>query len=166
MKPFGLFKAKKGPVTDTKELRIDCRQCGEPSISSKDCLRCICESIVRFGDPERIILRSGVETEYSQESAGILRGISDIFCRTSVGRDGRRCTDCVLSRESLEEEKWADLSFGNIDEIIDRLGKVFVDCPDRQDCITDAERYFTMLRERFERISDEAVMTAYKIVGD
>ena len=166
MKAFGLFKIRKEPVTESKDLRIDCRQCGEPSISRTTCLRCIGESIVVFGEPERIILRSGIETEYSHESAEILRKISEIFCRSSVGRDGRRCSGCVLSRESLEDEKWVDLSFDNIDEIIDRLGKVYIDCPDCQDCITDAERYFTMLRERLENLSNEAVMTAYRIVGD
>ena len=166
MKAFGLFKTKKVPVIESKDLRIDCRQCGEPSIARTTCLRCIGESIVRFGEPERIILRSGIETEYSRESAEILRKISEVFCRTSVGRDGRHCSGCILSRESLENEKWADLSFDNFDEIIDRLGKVYIDCPDCQDCISDAERYFGMIRERFEVLSNDAVMTAYKIVGD
>ena len=72
MKAFGLFKTKKEPVIESKDLRIDCRQCGEPSIGKASCLRCIGESIVRFGEPERIILRSGIETEYSHESAEIL----------------------------------------------------------------------------------------------
>ena len=166
MKAFGLFKTKKESAIESKDLRIDCRQCGEPSIGKALCLRCIGESIVRFGEPEKIVLRSGIETEYSHESAEILRRISDVFCKTSVGRDGRHCTGCVLSRESLEDEKWIDLSFDNIDEILDRLSKVYVDCPDSQDCISDAERYFTMLRERFEKLSNDAVMTAYKIVGD
>ena len=165
MKSFGLFKTKKEPVIESKDLRIDCRQCGEPSIGRPGCLRCIGESIVHFGEPERIILRSGIETEYSHESAEMLRKISDLFCRTSAGRDGKGCRDCVLSRESLEEEKWVDISFENIDEIIDRLGKVYVDCPDCQECISDAERYFMMIREKLETLSNDAVMTAFKIVG-
>ena len=151
---FGLFKTKKELVIDNKDLRIDCRKCGEPSISNVSCLRCIGTSIVRFGEPERITLRSG-----------ILRRVSDVFCRTSVGKDDRRCRGCVLSRESLEDEKWADLSFDNIDEIMDRLGKVYVDCPESQECIAAAESYFTMLRDRLEALSNEAVVTAYRIVG-
>ena len=162
---FGLFKTKKEPVIDNKDLRIDCRKCGEPSISNVSCLRCIGTSIVRFGEPERITLRSGTETEFSNEAAGILRRVSDVFCRTSVGKDDRRCRGCVLSRESLEDEKWADLSFYNIDEIMDRLGKVYVDCPESQECIAAAESYFTMLRDRLEALSNEAVVTAYRIVG-
>ena len=161
-----LFRTKKEPAIESKDLRIDCRQCGEPSIGRAACLRCIGESIVRFGEPERIILRSGIETEYSHESAEILRRISDTFCKTSVGRDGRHCSGCVLSTESLEDEKWVELSFDNIDEILDRLGKVYIDCPDCQDCISDAERYFVMLREKLEKLTKDAVMTAYKIVGD
>ena len=163
---FGLFKTKKESVIESKDLRIDCRLCGEPSIGSAACLRCIGESIVRFGEPERITLRSGIETEYSHESAEILRKISDAFCKTSIGRDGKHCSGCVLSRESLEDEKWVDLSFDNIDEILDRLGKVYIDCPDCQDCISDAERYFIMLREKLEKLCNDAVMTAFKIVGD
>ncbi len=162
---FGLFKTKKDPVIDEKDLRIDCRQCGEPSISSSSCLRCIGSSIVRFGEPERIILRSGTEIEYSDETAGILRRVSDVFCKTSVGRDDRRCRGCVLSRESLEDEKWADLSTENIDEIIDRLGKVYVDCPEAQGCIAQAESYFAILRDRLEALSNDALVAAYRIVG-
>lgn len=166
MELMGLFKTKKRPVIESKDLRIDCRQCGDPSIGKAACLRCIGESIVRFGEPERIILRSGIEIEYSHESAEILRRISDAFSKTSVGRDGKHCSGCVLSSESLEDEKWADLSFENIDDILDRLGKVYIDCPYCQDCVSDAERYFVMLREKLERLSNDALMTAYRIVGD
>ena len=166
MKLLEAFRTKKGPVIESKDLHIDCRQCGEPSIGRTACLRCIGDSIVRFGEPERIILRSGIETEYSHESAEILRKVSEIFSRTSVGRDGRHCSGCVLSRDSLEDEKWTDLSPENIDEILDRLGKVYVDCHDSQECISDAERYFTMLGERLASLSNDAVMTAYRIVGD
>ena len=161
---LGLFKEKK-PVNDSKDLHIDCRQCGEPSIGRIGCLRCIGESIVRFGDPKRIILRSGAETEYSQESVQILRGISDIFCRTSVGRDDRRCTGCVLSRASLEEEKWADLSLDNIDEIIDTLSNVYIDCKECQTCVSEADSYFRMLRDRLADLSEDAARVAYRIVG-
>ena len=162
---FGCFKTKNEPVVRTKDLRIDCRQCGEPSIAKTSCIRCIGESIVRFGEPERIILRSGVEREFSPETVEILRRISDAFCRTAVGMDGKRCQGCVLSQESLEDEKWYDLSFENFDELIDRLGKVYLECPQCQNCISDAQRYFTIVREKLEGLSKDAAMVAYKIVG-
>ena len=82
-----------------------------------------------------------------------------------MGRSGRGCDRCVLSRASLEDEKWADLSFENIDEILDTLSKVYIDCQECQTCISDADSYFRMLRERLERISDEAAKMAYRIVG-
>ena len=162
---FGRFKTKEEPVTRTNDLRIDCRQCGEPSIAKPSCVRCIGESILRFGEPERIILRSGVEREFSSETVELLRRISDAFCRTSVGMAGRRCNGCVLSQESLENEKWADLSFENFDELIDRLGKVFLECPQCQNCIRDAQRYFELAKDKLEGLSKEAAKTAYKIVG-
>ena len=162
---FGRFKTKDEPVLRTDELRIDCRNCGEPSLAKAACLRCIGQSIVRFGEPERIILRSGVEREFSPETVELLRRISDAFCRTAVGLDGRKCSDCVLSRSSLEDEKWADLSFENFDELIDRLGKVFLECPRCQDCIADAQRYFDMARDKLEGLTKDAAMVAYKIVG-
>ena len=162
---FGRFKTKEEPVNRTNDLRIDCRQCGEPSIAKASCIRCIGESIVRFGEPERIILRSGVEREFSQETVELLRRISDAFCRTSVGMTGRRCSGCVLSQESLENEKWADLSFENFDELIDRLGKVFLECSQCQNCISDAQRYFGILKDRLEGLSKDAAVAAYRIVG-
>ena len=162
---FGRFRTKKAPVKDNDDLRIDCRGCGEPSIANPSCVRCIGESIVRFGEPERIILRSGVEREFSPETVELLRKFSDSLCKTSVGLNGRRCSGCVLSRQSLEDEKWADISIENIDEIIERLGKVYIDCPQCQTCVSDAERYFRMIREKMESLSKDAAMVAYKIVG-
>lgn len=162
---FGHFKTKNKPVMRSEDLRIDCRGCGRPELGSAVCVRCICESIVRFGEPGRIILRSGSEEEFSRETVDLLRKISDSFCRTSVGRDGKRCEGCVLSRASLEDDKWTDLSFENIDEIIDTLGKVYIDCPECQTCISDAESYFRMLRERLIGLSEEAARIAYRIVG-
>lgn len=158
--------AKKGPVYSDDILRIDCRSCGEPSLGESRCIRCIGTSMVIFGDPGRVILRSGVEREYSDDAVELLRKISDAFCRTSVGRTDRRCSNCVLCRQSLEDEKWADLSLENIDEIRDRLGKVFLECPESQYCIADAERYFSILREKLEGLSEEAMKVAYRIVGD
>ncbi len=162
---FGRFKAKKEPLSKGDELRIDCRNCGDPDLGDAACVRCICESIVRFGEPGRIILRSGSEQEFSRETVDLLRKISDSFCRTSVGRSGRRCEGCVLSRTSLEDEKWADLSFENIDEILETLSKVYIDCPECQTCISDADSYFRMLRESLAGLSEEAAMIAYRIVG-
>ena len=165
MKSIGRFKTRKAPAVTNDDLHIDCRTCGEPELGNTVCVRCICESIVRFGEPTRIILRSGPEAEFSRETVDLLRKISDSFCRTSVGRDGRRCAGCVLSRASLEEEKWAELSFENIDEILDTLGKVFIDCPECQTCVSDAESYFAMLRERLTGMSEDAARIAYRIVG-
>ena len=158
--------AKDGPVYNDDILRIECGTCGEPTLSDAKCIRCIGSSIVRFGDPGRIILHSGVEREYSDDAVDLLRKISDAFCRTSAGRTDRKCMNCVLCRQSLEDEKWADLSLENLDEIIDRLGKVFLECPESQHCIEDAERYFIILREKLVKLSEEAVRVAYKIVGD
>ena len=158
--------AKKGPVRNDDILRIDCGACGEPSLGDARCIRCIGDSMVRFGDPGRIILRSGVEREYSDDAVDLLRRISDAFCRTSAGRTDRKCMNCVLSRQSLEEEKWADLSLENLDEIVDTLGKVFLECSESQHCIEDAERYFVILREKLEKLSEEAVRVAFRIVGD
>ena len=162
---FKQLTKKKVPVKGSEGLIIDCRKCGTPSIDDAECLRCIGDSIVRFGEPDRITLRSNVVKEYTQETVELLRRISDAFCRTSVGKDCKECRDCVLSRESLENEKWADFSLDNIDEIIDRLGKVYLDCPDCQDCISSAERYFMILRGKMEDITNEAVKAAYRIVG-
>ena len=158
--------AKNGPIYNDDTLRIDCGACGEPSLGDARCIRCIGSSIVKFGDPGRIIFRSGVEREYSDDAVDLLRRITDAFCRTSVGRTDRKCTNCVLCRQSLEEEKWADLSLENLDEIIDRLEKVFLECPESQQCIVDAERYFIILREKLEKLSEEAVRVAFRIVGD
>ena len=156
---------RRADVNDTSVLNIDCRNCEQPDLGNIACLRCIGDSIVRFGDPERIILRSGVEEEFPREVVDLLREISDAFCRTTVGMDGRRCSDCVLSRDSLEEEKWSDLSLDNIDEIMDRLSKVYLECQQCQTCISDAQRYFSILRDKLEMLSKDAAMVAFKIVG-
>ncbi|MBO4552642.1 MAG: hypothetical protein J5673_05535 [Candidatus Methanomethylophilaceae archaeon] len=146
-------------------LHIECRGCSEPCLGDSGCVRCICEHIVRFGEPERISLRSGVTVEYSHETVELLRRLSDSFSRTSCGRSGRKCAGCVLSRESLEEEKWAELSVDNIDEIIGTLDKVYLECNMCQTCITEAKDYFEMLRMKLVALSEEAAKLAYRIVG-
>ena len=162
---FGRLKRKQITESRSNDLHIDCRKCGTPELSDAVCLRCICGSIVRFGEPDRIVLRSGSEIEFSCETVDLLRKITDSFSRTSVGREGRRCDGCVLSRPSLDDEKWAELSVENIDEIIDRLGKVYIDCPECQTCISDADSYFRILRDKLIVLSDDAAKLAYRIVG-
>ena len=159
------LKNKKEPVTKSDILHIDCRRCGTPELGNTVCVRCICDSIVRFGQPGRIILRSGSEKEISKETVDLLRRLSDSFSRTSVGKSGRKCDQCVLSRASLDDEKWAELSYENIDDILETLGNVYIDCPQCQTCISDAESYFSMLRERLGGLSEEAARIAYRIVG-
>ena len=156
---------KKDDAKDDPVLRIDCRNCHEPSLGDIGCIRCLGCAIADHGSPERILLRTGTETELCRDTVEILRRISDSFCRTSIGRDGRRCSGCVLSSESLESEKWADFSVDNIDEILGRLDNVFVECQCRDECKADAIRYFSILRDRLEGISKDAAVAAYRIVG-
>lgn len=162
---FKLKKRNELPVTRNTEMHIDCRGCGEPNIGETRCVRCISESIVRFGEPERIILRSGVETELTDETVELLRKITDAFSRTSVGRKGRRCSGCVLSSASLEDEKWEELSTENIDDIIASLGKVFLKCSQCQTCILEAEGYFRILRDKLVLLNEDAAKIAFRIVG-
>lgn len=161
----GLFPKKKTAQED-RFLRIDCRGCDTvPDIGNIACIRCIGNNIVDFGEPERVLLRSGLESEFSSETVGILREISDVCCRTSVGKSGKRCDGCVLGKKSLEAEKWVDFSIENIDDVIERLSKVYVECPNGQVCVSEAKRYFIILKGKMECLSKEAAMAAYRIVG-
>lgn len=160
------FSRKNENASSDKALRIDCRGCmNEPDLGDVGCMRCVCGMIRDFGEPERIFLRTGTEMEYSGEAVNILREISDVFCRSSAGRTGRKCSQCILSKDSLESEKWADFSIENIDSIIDSLQSVYVECSRCGECTADAVRYFTILRAKLESISKEAAMAAYRIVG-
>lgn len=160
-----MIKNKLPPQTETT-LYVDCRTCGnEPDLGCTGCIKCLCGMIEQRGEQKSIILRSGTETQIEKDAVDVLNDIALDYTAIKAGRTEKQCAGCILSRESLESEKWVDLSLDNLDEIITRLDSVYVGCRWREECIIDAKNSFTQMRIGLENASKEAAKTAYKIVG-
>lgn len=161
-------KKKAGPALDGKTLVMDCRGCDlQPDYSEGDCIRCMCDLICVTGDPERILLRSGLETEYSGDAVRIVNGIASAYAMQSglETRNNERCATCGFSPIPMADRIWGSLSTDYIDGCINRLKNVVSENEQCDLCINRTRKTFEAIRDRLTETSKDALRSAYRIMG-
>lgn len=89
-------------------LVIDCRGCPvAPDPGSRECVACMVSSMCRAGGAERVILRTGRDTEVSGHAGAVLKELASLR-RWSVPADptAMRCRGCPASRKEVVELAW------------------------------------------------------------
>lgn len=90
-------------------LVIDCRGCRfTPVPGSGECISCMVESMCRAGSADRVVLRTGRDTEISGRAGKVLKEAASLR-RWSLPEDrpGGRCRGCPVSRCEVMGRAWA-----------------------------------------------------------
>ena len=96
-------------------LVIKCMDCGyRPDPGSLECFRCMVSRMYGSGGVQRVILRTGMDTEISGRSGQALRRISSLRRWSDpIGMPDRRCRSCPRSRTAVMDGLWG--SFPELD---------------------------------------------------
>lgn len=130
-----LGRGERGPSV-TREgdaLVIDCRGCRlTPVVHSEECIRCMVGAMCDHGGADRVVLRTGRDTEVSGSAARALRETASVR-RWSVRWDppGIRCRACPVSRERVMGAVWGAFPRGAVAGGRDVLA---AGAPPREEC--------------------------------
>ncbi len=89
-------------------LVLDCRGCRlTPVPHSDECIRCVLTAMCEAGGSERVVLRTGRDTEISGRAGRALRGVASIRSWSVPAEEPRgRCRVCPCSRASVIRTFW------------------------------------------------------------
>lgn len=90
-------------------LIIDCRGCRlRPVPGSEECIGCMVRSMCSAGGTDRIVLRTGTDTEVSGAAGRAIREAASMMRWTSACEKlPARCRACPASRARVMEAAWA-----------------------------------------------------------
>ncbi len=141
---------------DGNAMIIDCEGCGfAPEPGSKECLRCMVVNMSELSGTERIILRSGCDTEVSGRSADVVRRISSLK-RWSIPLESgeRKCRRCMHSRRAMMMNLWdgfPEMDFERAESVLE-MKLVKEEC---SRCHEMSQRALYQLRSDMERLVSE-----------
>jgi len=129
IKPIHLVIKKKNNDTYDAEIKedvlsINCRSCSKvPDIRSPGCMRCMVHHISRFGNAERIRLRTSRDLELFGPAAETLCEIAAFqwSATLSVNNGRKSCTGCNNSRSRIMDILWSEFPEPNFDSARGRL---------------------------------------------
>ena len=155
---FGGKEERRGPdslLTDGL-LVVDCRGCGyTPLPGTKECLGCMVRTMASAGSADRIVLRTGKDTEVSgragravQEAASIMRwSIPDPPPRG-------RCRMCPASRRTVMTAAWDAFPDG-FSGARALLGSAPPDRDECRACVATTSRLLDQTEDGLERIRSD-----------
>ena len=151
---------------DTKEnaelknarLFIDCRSCSNSPGMGQECVKCIVSKIVRFGEPERLLLRTSRDMEYRGEIIEILNKLAKAdMLANSVKPQGRgRCSSCSCEPSELIGGSWKTFPEPDMDTIRITLKRFRPETKECEDCVISTYRSV----EQLDYVLKDAVKTA------
>lgn len=94
---------------DGDALVIDCRGCPlTPVPGSDECIGCMVRCMCREGGADRVVLRTGRDTEVSGAAGRAIREAASLMRWTSASdRVSARCRGCPASREAVMDAAWS-----------------------------------------------------------
>lgn len=138
---------------------IDCRGCQlTPLPGSEECIGCIVREMSVNGTSDRIVLRTGRDTEISGRSGRCLRDMAGLM-RWSMPRESPkgRCSGCDASRYRVMERAWATFPKDGIGFAREMLGNGGHDTDQCRSCRESTARALDLLEERIGEIIDRMV---------
>ncbi|MFA6802916.1 MAG: hypothetical protein WC067_01635 [Candidatus Methanomethylophilaceae archaeon] len=129
-------------------------------------MKCICRRIFELGQPERILLSAGLDTEYSGDAVRIISEISSVYAINS-GDDKRKgkCATCRLSPVFLIDEVFASFQSEDTDFGICKLDNVVTGDESCDICVSRTKKILESVRDRLTETSRDALRSAYRIMG-
>lgn len=143
-----LAREEEGPdvTLDGDSLTIDCRECRfAPVPGSKECLGCMVECMCRAGGADRVVLRTGRDTEISGKAGRVLKESASLR-RWSLPQDppAGRCRGCAVSRYELLRRAWGRFPEGMT---VGLASEASSNVPDREGCRECVEATVRALRQ-------------------
>lgn len=109
-----------GPAAEMGDgaLVIDCRGCDlAPLPGSDECIRCMVERMRELGGADRIVLRTGRDTEVAGPACRAIRDVASMRRWLScTSGESARCRGCPVSRERVMDIAWASFPKGAVFE--------------------------------------------------
>lgn len=79
-------------------LTIDCTKCDGPSsVTSRDCLICMCDAVKEQSEIDSVMLHSCIDTSFQGDSLTLIRELASVFSVLTMNpseRRGQRCRKC------------------------------------------------------------------------
>lgn len=127
-------------------LVIDCRECPlMPIPASTECLRCMVGCMCREGGADRVVLRTGRDTEISGRAGRAIKEAASLR-RWSLpqGRPAGRCRGCPVSRAEAMSRAWDRFPEGDAGGM---AAELLAQVPDREGCAECVEATVRALQQ-------------------
>lgn len=147
-------------------LRIDCRKCERnPNYGNAVCIRCMSTHLIDGYRPEKIILDSGIEHDFTGEAVRLICDLSECVPHEFPSLKEKRCGTCNHSPLKIDDEMWNLFSIDSIDLLISKLDGALTDNPTCERCVVDSRKRLQETRNKLYEVSKDALTTAYRIIG-
>lgn len=132
---------------------IDCRGCDiAPVPGSEECLRCMVRLMSGTGGTERIVLRTGMDTEISGTAGEAVKDAASVMRWSyTEGRPRMQCRSCPMERNTVMDAVWE--AFPN-DAVSEGRRLLDDDPPDRPGCEECVRRTSAALDQVESGLSD------------
>ena len=155
---------------DDGRLLIDCGKCdNSPDIGNAGCITCVSRIITKSGEPERIILRSGQDIEYSGDVVRLMSSLSNIDAlANAMIRDNKRmkrCTACSKSPSKLLSSAWMCFPDVDMSSLRSELNAFESGNKECEACIMRSYRSSEQLEHALEELKRECARCAFNLVG-
>ena len=145
-----------GPELSSEDgaMVIDCRGCKvSPVPGSSECIGCMVRGMCPLGGHDRVVMRTGRDTELSGPACRAVRDASSLR-RWSLPQSPPkgRCSRCGASRYKVMERAWATFpedGIGFARDMLDAGGEGREECTG---CIESTRRALDLLGRRLEQI--------------
>lgn len=137
-------------------LVIDCRRCRLPPVpASKECLSCMVKTMSEVGATDRIILRTGRDTEISGRAGKAIKEAASVR-RWSIPSDKvpMRCRSCDLFPEDMIHESWKGFPESFDKAVRSKLLTGRAERDECRDCINRTLRILDQTEEGIKQICD------------
>lgn len=135
-------------------LTIDCRGCGyAPVPGSRECLGCMVERMSAVGGADRLILRTGRDTEISGRAGMAVREAASLR-RWSMPQEPPkgRCRACPVSRHGILSRAWERFPEGMTDGLAEEALSQVPERDGCRECVESTVRALAQLDEGMAEI--------------
>jgi len=170
---FRILGGKDDPAiykNDGGRLLVDCGKCEcAPDIGTLECMRCVSRIITETGMPDRIVLRSGHDTEYSGDVVELMVSMSKIDGLANAVMQERkrrsRCSSCSRSASKLLSSAWVNFPEVDMGPVRSELNSFNPGNKGCEACIMQTYRSSEQLEHALEELKRECARYAFNLIG-
>lgn len=148
-----------GPRSEVSgdSLIIDCRGCRyTPLPGSRECIRCMVACMCREGGTDRLVLRTGRDTEISGRAGRAIKEVASLRrWSTPQERPSGRCRGCQVSRYEVLSKAWDGFPDGRASDLASGIVSSIPDWEGCRECVEATVRALRQVDSGLSRIMDE-----------